>query len=172
MNPIFSFSGFSYNLARQAVLLLFPFKGIGHSFTQHTAGKQHSNRQKYTGCVSLWGFSAHVSDTATKSLLNFSCEPCRYLTSHYLSSPALPEIRYKNFRGYSKKSMWVTLVNSGNKRNAKPHSFNWLYLPCYLKLFFSSVLETIVYGRGFQPVVRGDFRAHRLFLKCPWNMSK
>lgn len=31
MIPIFSFSGFSYNVAREAVLLLFLIKGLGHS---------------------------------------------------------------------------------------------------------------------------------------------
>lgn len=30
MIPSFSFSDFSYNLARESVLLLFPIKGIGH----------------------------------------------------------------------------------------------------------------------------------------------
>jgi len=98
MIPICSFSGFSYSLVRDAVLLLFPIKGTGHSFSQHTVGNQHSSGQKYTDCVSLWSFSTHLSDTATKSRLNLACEPCRYVTLHSLSSLDLPAIRYKNFR--------------------------------------------------------------------------
>lgn len=151
MIQIFSFSGFSYNLAREAVFLLFPIKGIGHSFSQHTAGIQHSDGQKYTDCVSLWGFSAHVSNTATKSLLNLACEPCRYLTSRYLSSPALSEIRYKNFRGYRKKKMsGVTLVNSGNKRNANPiHFISFICLViwnCFSVVFQKQLLMAEVFN--------------------------
>lgn len=54
--PIFCFSVFSYNLAREA----FPVKWMGHSFSQKTAENHHSNRLKYTDGVSLGGFSAFV----------------------------------------------------------------------------------------------------------------
>lgn len=68
-----------------------------------------------------------------------------------------------------KNNSRVTLVHSGSKSDAKHH---WLYLPCYLKLLVDSVSGTIARGRHFQSVSCSDFRACRLFLKCPWKMIK